>query len=133
MNKVKIWCDGRVKTNPGTAGFAALLEFNGQRKLVYSSSGDEVLTNNQAQIEVVIRALESLKRPCEVEIVSDSQYVVNVGNWTWEQKSNFEFWKRFEEVADNHDVTLVWRKELTSEEQKTVRTKAISMIGKVLA
>lgn len=124
MDKVIIWLDGRVKNNPGFGGWAALLDYNGVRKLVSGNSNGERLTNNQCYIEAAIFALQQLKQPCTVEIISDSQYLVNVGNWTWEQKSNFDEWQRFETIADEHDVTLVWQKELTCEEQKIVRAKA---------
>lgn len=126
---VKIWSDGRVKVNPGVAGWAALLDYNGVRKLVYGSSEGEIITNQVAQIEAAIFALSHLKKPCEVELICDSQYVVNVGNWTWQQKSNFHEWRRFEQVCDDHNVTLIWQKELTCEEQRIVRAKAIAMIG----
>lgn len=127
---VRIWCDGRVKVNPGLAGWAALLDYSGVRKLVYGNSEGEILTNNQAQIEAAISALAQLKRPCEVEFITDSQYLERIGNGEWEAKSNLEEWGRLNHVQVEHKVTYKWVKELTSEEQRIVRTKAESMIGK---
>lgn len=133
MDNVKIWCDGRVKTNPGLSGWAALLDCNGTRKLVYGNAGNERLTNNQAQIEVVIFALNHLKRACAVEIVTDSQYVANVGNGLWAAKNNDDEWSRLEDAAFIHTVIFKWMKELTTPEQQIVRTKALSMFGKVVS
>jgi len=124
MDKVKIWTDGSAVPNPGKGGWAALLECNGARKLVCGNSGSEQYTNNQAELKAMIVALEALKRPCEVVLVSDSQYAVNMGSGNWQPKSNFELIKRIEGLCREHAVKFKWVREFTLPEQTTVHNAA---------
>ena len=106
--------------NPGPGGYAAILMHNGREKVI--SGGDKETTNNRMELLGVISGLEALKEPCEVEIYSDSAYVVNaflqdwitfwiMNNWRTKGKkdvSNVELWKRLIELTHIHKIT--WNK-----------------------
>lgn len=124
VNKVVIWTDGGCVPNPGKGGWAALLDYQGTRKLVHGNSGDEEYTNNRAELMAMIAALEALKRPCEVLIISDSQYAVNMASGEWMPKSNHDLIQRLHKVMLEHDVTLEWKREFSMIEQGIVHTKA---------
>lgn len=124
MDKVKIWTDGSAVPNPGKGGWAALLECNGVRKLISGNSGIEQYTNNQAELKAMIVALEALKRPCDVVLVSDSQYAVNMGSGNWNPKSNFDLIDRIAELCRDHAVKFKWVREFTLPEQTIVHNLA---------
>jgi ribonuclease HI len=122
--KVVIYTDGSATPNPGKGGWAALLTMGEYRKLVKGNSGDEKMTNNQAELMAMIVALEALKRPCEVDIISDSQYAVNVASGEWSAKSNFDFIDRLHAEMLKHTVTLYWKREFSTPQQTIVHNMA---------
>ncbi len=71
---VKIYTDGSCLKNPGPGGWAALLVLGQTEKLI--SGGQKDTTNNQMELKAAIEGLKALKRPCEVRLYADSQYVV---------------------------------------------------------
>ena len=105
MKKVTLYTDGACSGNPGPGGYAAILLHGGREKVI--SGGDKETTNNRMELLGVISGLEALKEPCEVDIYSDSAYVVNaflqdwitfwiMNNWRTKGKkevSNVELWK----------------------------------------
>ncbi len=114
MKKIYLFSDGSSLGNPGEGGFCAILRYNGKEKIV--KGGWKVATNNQMELLAVIEGLKALKEPCEVEIVSDSSYVVKgINEWlkNW-QKRNFakvknpELWKEYIEVAKPHKIKATW-------------------------
>ena len=90
MEKILIYTDGACSGNPGPGGWGAILMFNKHKKEI--SGGDKNTTNNIMEITAVIEALKMLKYPCdyEVEVYSDSAYVVNGYNngWIYNWKKN---------------------------------------------
>lgn len=122
--KVVIYTDGSATPNPGKGGWAALLTIGQYRKLVKGNSGDEKMTNNAAEIMAAIAGLEALKRSCLVEIITDSQYLANIGNGEWTAKSNFEQWEQLDELLHEHTVTFVWKREFTLPQQAIVHNMA---------
>ena len=86
MTPVVIYTDGACKGNPGPGGWGALLLSGNRERELFG--GESHTTNNRMELTAVIRALESLKRGCAVEIHTDSQYVKN-GIETW-----IHGWKR---------------------------------------
>lgn len=123
--KVIIYTDGSSRGNPGPGGYGAVLRFTdsaGQLHQKELSAGYRCTTNNRMEIMGVIAALECLLRPCEVEVHSDSQYVVNAINKRWiqgwqrkgwvnskkEPVKNPDLWKRLIKAMEPHDVTFVW-------------------------
>ena len=104
--------------NPGPGGWGAILMFNDVKKEI--SGGNPDTTNNIMEITAVIEALKLLKKPCEVDLYSDSAYVVNcfnngwIYNWiknNWKTASkepvkNKELWQELYSLTKTHDVTF---------------------------
>ena len=121
MSMVEIYTDGACRGNPGPGGWGALLSCGEHEKEL---SGAEVLTtNNRMEITAVIRALEALKRPSEVRIYTDSEYVRRgitewVRNWkargwkTADRKpvKNQDLWERLDALAAGHKIEWRWVK-----------------------
>ena len=122
MKKVNIYTDGACSGNPGPGGYGAVLIYGEHRK---EFSGYEPnTTNNRMEIMGVIVALEALKMPCQVNLTSDSRYVVDAieKGWAirWKQNSwmrnkkepalNVDLWERLLPLLDTHKVTFHWVK-----------------------
>ena len=75
MEKVTIYTDGACSGNPGPGGWGAILMYQGNKKEI--SGGKKNTTNNEMELTAVIEALKMLKFPCQVDLYSDSAYVVN--------------------------------------------------------
>ncbi len=118
---VKIYTDGACKGNPGPGGWGALLHYKGHEKEL--SGGERETTNNRMELMAVIRALESLKRPSEVLITTDSQYVMKgitewIKNWKrngWrtaakKQVKNADLWQELDSFVEQHQVKWAWVK-----------------------
>jgi ribonuclease HI len=116
LKKVEIFTDGSSLGNPGPGGWCAILRYKNFEKII--SGGEDYTTNNKMELKAVIEALKILKEPCEVEIFSDSTYVVNaINQWldSWVRKNfknvkNSELWKEFLEVSKNHKIKINWIK-----------------------
>jgi len=114
MKKVTIVCDGSSLgngTEEARAGAVAVLIYkdkNGRRrhKVVGEFLGQA--TNNQAEIVAAAIGLEALREPCQVEVITDSRYVVQTLRGQFKQKKNHEFWARLREAAKPHSVTWSW-------------------------
>ena len=116
MEKVVIYTDGACSGNPGPGGWAAVLIYNNVQKEL--SGGSRSTTNNVMEVTAVIEALKALKYPCEVELYSDSAYVVNsfdkgwIYNWmknNWQTSSkepvkNRELWEELYKLTKIHKV-----------------------------
>ena len=118
MAHITIYTDGGTSGNPGPGGYGALLMYGEHEKEM--SAGFRLTTNNRMELLAVIVALEALKRPgMEVEVYSDSKYVVDAveKGWVmgWERKNfkdkkNPDLWKRFLKVYRQHRVAFHWVK-----------------------
>lgn len=126
MMKVDIYTDGAARGNPnGPGGFGTILEYrdpSGQLHTKEMSAGYQKTTNNRMELLAAIVGLEALNRPCEVDLYSDSQYLVNAVNqhWldSWQKKNwvksdkkkvkNITLWKRLLAAMKPHDVTFHW-------------------------
>ena len=118
LPRVTIYTDGGCEPNPGLGGWAAILIHEKQSKEISGASPGS--TNNRMELTAVIRALEALKKPCDVEIHSDSQYVVNgMSSWihTWKKKNwqragkpvlNADLWQQLDELAGRHRIRWIW-------------------------
>ena len=95
---VKIYTDGAARGNPdGPGGYGTILSYTdskGQTHIRELSQGYEKTTNNRMELMAVIAGLEALNRPCEVEIYSDSKYVVDAFNQHWIDNWIKKGWKR---------------------------------------
>lgn len=121
VNVVEIYADGACKGNPGPGGWGALLLFGDQEK---SLSGGEVLTtNNRMELTAVIRALEAIKRPCQIKIYTDSSYVQKgITEWIvgWKLRQwrtadkkpvkNEDLWKQLDALVQSHQIEWIWVK-----------------------
>ncbi len=92
MKRVQIFTDGACSGNPGPGGWGTILRYNGVEKEL--SGGEKVTTNNRMELTAVIKGLEALKEPCEVELYSDSQYVCNALKLGWAKKWQANGWMR---------------------------------------
>ena len=120
-NIVHIYTDGACKGNPGPGGWGAILNYNGNIKEINGYSPNT--TNNIMEITAVIKAINSLTRPCTIIITTDSTYVKNgITKWihAWKNKSwktankkpvkNKKLWQELDEAIKEHDVTWKWVK-----------------------
>lgn len=119
MNKVVIYTDGACSGNPGPGGWGTILMYKDTKKEI--SGGNNNTTNNIMEITAVIEGLKMLKYECEVEIYSDSAYVVNAFNQGWiynwrknnwktsgkEPVKNKELWEELYELTKKHKVTFI--------------------------
>ncbi len=116
--RVVIYTDGSSRGNPGPGGYGVILisEKGHQKEL---SGGFRKTTNNRMELLSVIIGLEALKKPCEVQVFSDSKYVVDAIEKGWllkwrmtgfAKKKNPDLWKRYLNVAQNHKVKFDWVK-----------------------
>ena len=120
MKKVIIYTDGACSINPGPGGWGAILMYGSHKKEI--SGGDNSTTNNKMEMMAVIRALQQLNEPCEVDLYSDSAYVVNaflqgwLNNWitnNWrtadkKEVKNVELWQELYELTKVHNIN--WHK-----------------------
>lgn len=91
MKHVDIYTDGACSGNPGAGGYCAILIFNGIERVI--SGGEGGTTNNRMELLAVIKGLEALKEPCEVNLYSDSQYVINAINEKWLENWSNSGWR----------------------------------------
>lgn len=118
-NPVEIWTDGACKGNPGWGGWGALLRQGRHEKTLFGGQPDT--TNNRMELLAVIEALKALKRPCDVVVHTDSQYVQKgmtqwIANWkrrdwrTADKKpvKNADLWQELDELVGRHHVTWKW-------------------------
>ncbi len=118
MDEITIYTDGACSGNPGPGGWGAILMFGDTKKEI--SGGLDNTTNNVMELTAVIESLKILKRPCKVDLYSDSAYVVNafLQKWIygWIKKNwktagndpvkNKELWQELYGLTKIHDVTF---------------------------
>jgi ribonuclease HI len=100
------YVDGGCFPNPGRAGWAALVIAPAYTRQVVGV--EENSTNQRAEILAAIGALEALEGPTEVEMVSDSQYLVMCGRREWRRRTNVDLWIRLDTAAALHRVSYTW-------------------------
>ena len=128
MMKVTMYTDGSARGNPdGPGGYGVVLEYvdtKGQLHTKEISGGYKKTTNNRMELMAVIAGLEALNRPCEVDVFSDSSYVIKAfsDHWldSWQKKNwtrgknepvkNVDLWKRLLKAKEQHQVRFIWVK-----------------------
>ncbi len=120
MNPIEIYTDGACKGNPGPGGWGALLKSGGTEKELFG--GELQTTNNRMELLAVIEALNALKRPCQVTLYLDSEYVrKGITEWIngWKARGwrtaakqpvkNVDLWQRLDAVVSSSGHTIQWR------------------------
>lgn len=122
MKEIKIYTDGACSKNPGPGGWGAVLIYKSHRKEI--SGADAQTTNNRMELTAVIKALESLKEKCKIELFTDSKYVCDSiikgwaeswrnNNWKKSDKKpaiNADLWEILLNLISKHDITFNWVK-----------------------
>jgi ribonuclease HI len=116
---VSIWTDGACSGNPGPGGWGAILRYGAHEKEL--KGGEAHTTNNRMELTAAIEALEMLKRPSQVRVHTDSQYLRGgVTAWMagWKRNGwrtadkkpvkNEDLWRRLDAAAERHDVEWLW-------------------------
>lgn len=116
-SRVELFTDGACSGNPGPGGWGAILRYNGVEKEL--SGAEPETTNNRMEMTAAIRGLESLKRPCRVDLYTDSKYLqLGVTEWMagWKAKGwparikNQDLWKELDALVQRHEVRFHWVK-----------------------
>ena len=120
MNKVVIYTDGACKGNPGPGGWGVFLKSGAHEKELWG--GEAVTTNNRMELMAVIEALTALKRPCEVMLFLDSEYVrKGITEWIhgWKAKGwktaakqpvkNADLWQRLDALVSGGSHKIEWK------------------------
>jgi ribonuclease HI len=121
MKKVNIYTDGSCSGNPGPGGWGAVLIYNNIEKELHG--GETQTTNNRMEMLAAIKAIESLKESCIVELYTDSTYLKNgITLWikNWQEKNwktankkvvkNVDLWQKLVSLTSNHKITWNWVK-----------------------
>jgi ribonuclease HI len=121
MDKIEIYTDGACKGNPGVGGWGALLIAGSKEKELFG--GEKDTTNNRMELMAVIQALEALKRPCDIVLHCDSQYVLKgITEWItgWKAKGwktasrapvkNVDLWQALDQARIQHKIEWKWVK-----------------------
>ena len=118
-DSVEIYTDGACKGNPGPGGWGVWMLYNGKEKTLHG--GEALTTNNRMELTAVIRALEALKRPCNIKLYTDSSYVQKgITEWIvgWKARhwrtadkkpvKNDDLWKTLDVLANQHKIEWIW-------------------------
>lgn len=122
MKKVEIFTDGACSGNPGPGGYGVILKYKGSEKEL--SGGERETTNNRMELTAVITGLSALKEPCEVELYSDSKYIIDAVTKGWAKKwqsngwikgdkkpaLNSDLWEKLLLLLEVHKVNFIWVK-----------------------
>jgi len=127
LKRVQLITDGACKGNPGLGGWACILRYGDRRKEMWGS--EPLTTNNRMELTAAVRGLQALKEGCEVEIVTDSQYVKNgitswITNWKrngWKTSAkkpvvNQDLWEELDRENSRHKTQWSWTKGHASHE-----------------
>lgn len=122
LTKVEIFTDGACSGNPGPGGYGTILRAGGVEKEL--SGGDPNTTNNRMELMAVIEGLKALKRPCDITIYTDSQYVSNGITKGWAESWRKNGWRKADKKpAQNPDLWEVLLDELSKHTYKIVWLK----------
>jgi ribonuclease HI len=121
VKKVRLITDGAAIGNPGPGGWAAILRYEGRKRELFGHTPHT--TNNRMELTAAIEGLRALKEPCEVEIVTDSEYVKNgITQWihAWKRNGwrksdkkpvlNSDLWRELEDQVSRHKTNWTWTK-----------------------
>lgn len=124
---VTLYSDGSSRGNPGPGGYGTILEYIDQNGVLHSreyAEGFADTTNNRMELMGVIRGLKELTKPCKVEVITDSKYVVDAFNQHWvegwikndwrrgktNEVKNIDLWLELLKAMNPHQVSFIWVK-----------------------
>jgi len=119
---VDVFCDGACDTTKGLGGWATILRYRGKELVL--SGGERDTTNNRMELRALLEGLRALKRPCNVRVITDSQYLRKAFTDGWilkwqrngwqtaarESVKNQDLWEDIIEEARRHSITFIWVK-----------------------
>ena len=121
MSSVTLYTDGACSGNPGPGGWGVVLRYGEHLKEMFG--GEAETTNNRMELMAAIQGLEALKRPCAVDLYTDSKYVMDginrwMANWKangWKTAAkkpvkNEDLWRRLDEAVQRHTINWTWVK-----------------------
>ena len=121
MKKIRLITDGSAIGNPGPGGWAVILRYGDRKRELFGCAPHT--TNNRMELTAAIEGLRALKEPCEVEIVTDSEYVKNgITQWIhgWKRNHwlksdrkpvlNSDLWRELDEQVSRHKTHWEWTK-----------------------
>lgn len=117
MKEIKIYTDGACSGNPGPGGWAAVLLYKDQEREI--SGSEKHTTNQKMELRAAVEGLKALKEPCQVQLFSDSAYLINAFNLGWLERWQRNGWKTVKkESVENQDL---WKELLTLSERHKVQ------------
>ena len=108
MYNIKLYTDGACSGNPGPGGWAAII-INGDSMHKISGS-DKSTTNNRMEIIAVIEGFKTIDEASNVEVITDSAYVVNTMTKGWKRNKNQDLWNELDILVSKHNVKFTWVK-----------------------
>ena len=121
MKRIEIYTDGACRGNPGPGGWGALLKFDNHEKEI--SGGEHNTTNNRMELLAAIKAIESVKETCEIDLYTDSNYVKQgITEWIIKWKTNgfknskkkpvvnADLWVQLDDLTNKHKINWFWVK-----------------------
>jgi len=141
VKKIQIITDGACLGNPGPGGWAAILRFGSHTKEIFGY--EPHTTNNRMELTAAIEALRMLKEKCEVEVVTDSEYLKNgITSWivNWKKRNwmtsakkpvvNRDLWEELDEQVESHHVKWSWTKGQASHEDNNRADELASLAAR---
>jgi ribonuclease HI len=141
VKRIQIITDGACLGNPGPGGWAAILRFGSHTKEIFGC--EPHTTNNRMELTAAIEALRTLKEKCEVEVVTDSEYLKNgITSWivNWKKRNwmtaakkpvvNRDLWEELDEQVESHYVKWSWTKGHASHEDNNRADELASLAAR---
>ncbi len=141
VKKVQLITDGACLGNPGRGGWAAILRYGANKKEIYGC--ETHTTNNRMELTAAIEGLRALKEKCEVEVITDSEYVKNgITQWisAWKKRGwmtsqkkpviNRDLWEELDSQAARHQIRWSWTKGHASHEDNNRADELASLAAR---
>jgi ribonuclease HI len=106
--RVTAYVDGSARPNPGRGAYGVLLRCGTREKPLSGVVPEGRTTNQRAEIHAAIAALEALKAPCEVTIVTDSLYLAETAKGNYKRRTNLDLWESLDNASSTHEVVYRW-------------------------
>ena len=141
MKTIQLITDGACLGNPGPGGWAAILRYGSNKKEIFGS--EPHTTNNRMELKAAIEGLRTLKEQCEVEVITDSEYLKNgitqwitgwkKRNWMTSQKKpvvNRDLWEQLDDQVERHQTKWSWTKGHASHEDNNRADELASLAAR---